>query len=62
MKIKELLPQINPQTFIDDYLCACGVEDVELWKKPNKSCLDKLEDYENIKEVYEILRGVIKDE
>ena len=34
MKVKQLVPQLNKDTFVDDYFRACGIEDVKEFKEP----------------------------
>jgi hypothetical protein len=62
MQIRTLLNQINVNTFIKDYLKANGVQDVDLFLRPNKKCLDNVEDYVNIDEGFKLLMTVVEGE
>ena len=48
MKVKQLLQQVNKDTFIQDYLTACGVHDVEEYFYPTGIHIDKPTNYENM--------------
>ena len=59
MRVKPLLSKINPDTFIEDYLQAHGVDNVNLYLEPDKSCLDRPEDYLNVAEGEMLLNKAI---
>lgn len=60
MKINPLLKTINPDTFLQDYLCACGVEDPEAYINADLSVCDNPWDYPNMREAVERLHEGIK--
>ena len=59
MRVKPLLSKINPDTFIEDYLQAHGVDNVNLYLEPDESCLDRPEDYPNMAEGEMLLNKAI---
>lgn len=61
MKVKPLLQSINPNTFLQDYLQACGVEDVDEYLNAGLDVMDSPWDYPNMKEGVERLRKAIDD-
>lgn len=61
MKVKPLLEQIDPSTFLQDYLQACGVEDVDRYLDADLSACDSPWDYPNIKEGVKRLRKAIDE-
>ena len=62
MRVKPLLSKINPDTFIEDYLQAHGVDNVNLYLEPDKSCLDRPEDYPNVAEGEMLLNKAIHND
>ena len=48
LKIKPLLSKVNKNKFIQEYLKALGVEDTNLYLKPDVSCLDDVKSYPNM--------------
>ena len=62
MRVKPLLSKINPDTFIEDYLQAHGVDNVNLYLEPDKSCLDRPEDYPNMAEGEMLLNKAIHND
>ena len=48
MRVKTLLSSVLPSNFLEDYLSACGVEDVNSYLDENADCLDGPMDYPNM--------------
>lgn len=48
MKIKQLVPQLNENTFVDDYFRACGIEDIEEFKEPVGKYVGDIREYSAI--------------
>lgn len=61
MKVKPLLQSINPSTFLEDYLTACGVKDVDKYLNASFRNCDDPWDYPNMKEGVERLKRAIDD-
>lgn len=65
MKIKQLVPQLNRDTFIDDYFRECGIEDVEEFKDPVGKYVGDVREYSAIKRKVELfkekLNKIVKD-
>lgn len=61
MKVKPLLQSINPNTFLQDYLQACGVEEVDEYLNAGLDVMDSPWDYPNMKEGVERLKKAIDD-
>lgn len=59
MKIKQLLQQVNKNTFIQDYLTACGVRDVKEYLCPTGKYIDEPTNYENIAKGIELIEEVV---
>ena len=59
MKVKPLLQSINPYTFLEDYLRACGVENVTEYIEAGLETMDSPWDYPNMKEGVERLHTAI---
>lgn len=59
MKVKPLLQSINPSTFLQDYLQACGVKDVNKYLNAGLDVMDSPWDYPNMKEGVERLHTAI---
>ena len=55
MKIKPLLNKINKNKFIQEYLKALGVEDINLYLNPDSSCLDDVKSYPNMEKAANLL-------
>lgn len=55
LKIKPLLNKINKNKFIQEYLKALGVEDINLYLNPDSSCLDDAKSYPNIEKAANLL-------
>lgn len=61
MKVKPLLQSINPSNFLNQYLQACGVEDVDKYLDAGLDMMDNPWDYPNMKEGVERLKRAIDD-
>lgn len=59
MKVKPLLQSINPSTFLEDYLTACGVEDADEYLNAGLDVMDSPWDYPNMKDGVERLHTAI---
>lgn len=59
MKIKPLLQSINSNTFLHDYLNACGIKDVEGYLKPDNNVFDSPWLYINMQEAVDRLHNAI---
>lgn len=59
MRVKALLDKVRPETFIEDYLWAHGVDNTNLYLEPDKRCLDNPVDYPNMDEGAELLRQAV---
>ncbi len=55
LKIKPLLNKINKNKFIQEYLKALGVEDINLYLNPDSSCLDDVKSYPNMEKTANLL-------
>ena len=55
MKIKPLLNKVNKNKFIQEYLKALGVEDINLYLNPDSSCLDDVKSYPNMEKAANLL-------
>lgn len=59
MKAKPLLQSINPYTFLEDYLRACGVENATEYIEAGLEACDSPWDYPNMKEAVDRLEKAI---
>jgi single-stranded-DNA-specific exonuclease len=50
MKISNRLSNINPETFLDDYLAYCGITNPEEFLNPSEFDIEPPENYDNMKE------------
>ena len=55
LKVKPLLKKVNKNKFIQEYLKALGVEDINLYLNPDSSCLDDVKSYPNIEKAANLL-------
>ena len=55
LKIKPLLKKVNKNKFIQEYLKALGVEDINLYLNPDSSCLDDAKSYPNMEKAANLL-------
>lgn len=62
LKIKPLLNKVSKNKFIQEYLKALGVEDINLYLSPNSSCLDDVKSYPNMGKGTELLKQAIDDD
>lgn len=60
MKVKPLLQSINSSTFLQDYLQACGINDVDKYLNAGLDAMDNPWDYPNMKEGVERLKKAIE--
>lgn len=61
MKVKPLLQSIDPSNFLNQYLQALGIQDVDKYLNADLSVCDSPWDYPNMKEGVERLRKAIDD-
>ena len=61
LKIKPLLNKVSKNKFIQEYLKALGVEDINLYLNPDSSCLDDAKFYPNMDKGAELLKQAIED-
>lgn len=61
MQVKPLLQSVSPANFLEDYLYACGVEDVDEYMKPSASHQDKPSLYKNIDEACKTIHNAIEE-
>ena len=62
LKIKPLLNKVNKNKFIQEYLKALGVEDINLYLNPDLSCLDDAKFYPNMDKGAELLKQAVDDD
>ena len=62
LKIKPLLNKVNKNKFIQEYLKALGVEDINLYLNPDSSCLDDAKSYPNMEKAANLLCKAIINE
>lgn len=56
MKVKQLVPQLNKDTFVDDYFRACGIEDVEEFKNPMGKYVGDIREYSAIERKVKVFK------
>ena len=61
LKIKPLLNKVNKNKFIQEYLKALGVEDINLYLNPDSSCLDDVKSYPNMEKAANLLFNATTD-
>ena len=61
LKIKPLLNKINKNKFIQEYLKALGVEDINFYLNPDSSCLDDVKSYPNMEKAANLLFNAVTD-
>lgn len=61
LKIKPLLNKVNKNKFIQEYLKALGVEDINLYLNPDSSCLDDAKSYPNMEKAANLLFNAVTD-
>lgn len=62
LKIKPLLNKVNKNKFIQEYLKALGVEDINLYLNPDSSCLDDVKFYPNMDKGAKLLKQAVDDD
>ena len=62
MRVKPLLSKISPDTFIEDYLQAHGIEQTALYLNPEEGCLDNPRFYPNMDKGAELLKQSVDNE
>ena len=60
MKVRPLIESIDPSTFLQDYLQACGVENVDEYLNAGLDVMDSPWDYPNMKEGVRRLKEAIE--
>lgn len=55
MNVTPKLDHVNKETFIQDYLHACGVYDIDRYLNPDDSCFDNPFDYPNMDKAIELV-------
>ena len=61
LKVKPLLNKVNKNKFIQEYLKALGVEDINLYLNPDSSCLDDVKSYPNMEKAANLLFNAVTD-
>ena len=61
MKIKQLVPQLNKDTFVDDYFRACGIDDVDEFKEPVGKYVGDIREYSAIKRKVELFKEKLNE-
>ncbi len=61
LKIKPLLNKVSKNKFIQEYLKALGVEEINLYLNPDSSCLDDVKSYPNMEKAANLLFNAITD-
>lgn len=56
MRVKQLVPQPNKDTFVDDYFRACGIEDIEEFKEPIGKYVGDVREYSAIQRKVELFK------
>ena len=59
MKVVNLLQQVNKDTFIQDYLTACGVGDIRDYLNPTGKYIDNPMNYENMAKGMKLIEEVV---
>ena len=61
LKVKPLLNKVSKNKFIQEYLKALGVEDINLYLNPDSSCLDDAKSYPNMEKAANLLFNAVTD-
>lgn len=61
MKVKQLVPQLNKDTFANDYFRVCGIEDVDEFKEPVGKYVGSIEEYSAIKRKVELFKEKLNE-
>lgn len=59
LKVKPLLNKVSKNKFIQEYLKALGVEDINLYLNPDSSCLDDVKSYPNMEKAANLLFNAV---
>lgn len=59
MKVVNLLQQVNKDAFIQDYLTACGVGDIQEYLNPTGKYIDNPMNYENMAKGMKLIEEVV---
>lgn len=61
MKVKQLVPQLNKDTFVDDYFRACGIEDVKEFKEPIGKYVGDVREYSAIQRKVKLFKERLEE-
>lgn len=61
MKVKQLVPQLSKDTFVDDYFRACGIEDVDEFKEPVGKYIGNIREYSAIQRKVELFKEKLNE-
>lgn len=61
MKVRQLVPQLSKDTFVDDYFRACGIEDVDEFKEPVGKYVGSIEEYSAIQRKIELFKEKLNE-
>ena len=61
MKVKQLVPQLNKDTFVDDYFRACGIEDVDESKEPVGKYVGAVKEYSAIQRKVKLFKERLEE-
>lgn len=61
MKVKQLVPQLNKETFVDDYFRACGIDDVDEFKEPVGKYVGDVKEYSAIQRKVKLFNECLKE-
>ena len=61
MKVKQLVPQLNKDTFANDYFRARGIDDVDEFKEPVGKYVGGIEEYSAIKRKVELFKEKLNE-
>ena len=61
MKVKQLVPQLNKDTFVDDYFRACGIEDVDEFKEPVGKYVGDIREYSAIQRKVKLFKECLEE-
>lgn len=62
LKVKPLLNKVSKNKFIQEYLKALGVEDINLYLNPDSSCFVDAKFYPNMDKGAELLKQAVDDD
>ena len=61
MKVKQLVPQLNKDTFADDYFRACGIKDVDEFKEPVGKYVGDVKEYSVIQRKVKLFKEKLNE-